>query len=68
MLDIIRDKILGEQYKIMEEIIKSLKRTNKCLLSLLEEIKAERNELKMELAEAYTYMAELKEKAEGKGD
>ena len=68
MLDIIRDKILGEQYKIMEEIIKSLKRTNKCLLSLLEEIKVERDELKMELAEAYTYMAELKAKAEDKGE
>ena len=68
MLNKIRKKLFGESYVELKNIIKKYKKTTEILFSLLEEVKAERDELKMELAEAYTYMAELKAKAEGKGD
>lgn len=68
MLNKIRKKLFGESYVELENIIKKYKKSTEILFSLLEEVKAERDDLKMELAEAYTYMAELKVKAEGKGD
>lgn len=68
MLNKIRKKLLGECYADLENIIKKYKKSTEILFSLLEEVEAERDDLKMELAEAYTYMAELKAKVEGKGD
>lgn len=68
MLNKIRKKLFGERYVKMEKKYKYLEKVYGVVVDLLHEVKAERDELKMELAEAYTYMAELKEKAEGKGD
>ena len=68
MLNKIRKKLFGERYVDLENKIKGYKKKVDILISLLDEVKAERNELKMELAEAYTYMAELKAKAEDKGE
>lgn len=68
MLDKIRKKLLGNSYVEVRNLLEKQLKTNHILLDLLHEVKVERDDLKMELAEAYTYMAELKAKAEGKGD
>lgn len=68
MLDKIRKKLLGDSYVEVRNLLEKQLKTNHILLDLLHEVKVERDDLKMELAEAYTYMAELKAKAEGKGD
>lgn len=68
MLNKIRKKLFGKQYAEMEKKYKYLEKVYGVVIDLLHEVKAERDELKMELAEAYTYMAELKAKVEGKGD